>query len=51
MLIDLEPQPEERIMVVDTGGGTVDISSYVIKSTAPLSVEEISAPDCRLSPY
>ncbi|KAI0750409.1 hypothetical protein C8Q74DRAFT_1373996 [Fomes fomentarius] len=39
-------KPEERIMVVDTGGGTVDISSYVIKSTAPLSVEEISAPDC-----
>ncbi len=33
-------------MVVDAGGGTVDISSYVFKSSAPLSVEETSSPDC-----
>ena len=40
-------QPGERIMVVDAGGGTVDISSYAFKSAAPLSVEETAAPDCR----
>ncbi|KAI0708747.1 hypothetical protein C8T65DRAFT_740129 [Cerioporus squamosus] len=38
--------PGERIMVVDAGGGTVDISSYVFKSSAPLSVEETASPDC-----
>ncbi|RDX46339.1 hypothetical protein OH76DRAFT_1485585 [Lentinus brumalis] len=38
--------PGERIMVVDAGGGTVDISSYIFKSSAPLSVEETSSPDC-----
>ncbi|KAI0750416.1 hypothetical protein C8Q74DRAFT_1309969 [Fomes fomentarius] len=36
----------ERIMVVDAGGGTVDISSYVFNSTSPLSVDELSTPDC-----
>ena len=33
-------------MVVDAGGGTVDISSYVINSTNPLGVEELAAPGC-----
>ena len=33
-------------MVVDAGGGTVDISSYIFKSSAPLSIEETSVPDC-----
>lgn len=34
-------------MVVDAGGGTVDISSYVFNSTSPLSVDELSTPDCK----
>ncbi|RPD70102.1 hypothetical protein L226DRAFT_470624 [Lentinus tigrinus ALCF2SS1-7] len=38
--------PGEPIMVVDAGGGTVDISSYVSKSTAPLTVQETSFPKC-----
>ena len=33
-------------MIVDTGGGTVDISSYKFTSTRPVSVEEIAPPDC-----
>lgn len=33
-------------MVIDAGGGTVDISSYSFTSTAPLAVEEIAAAEC-----
>ncbi|KIP02816.1 hypothetical protein PHLGIDRAFT_122128 [Phlebiopsis gigantea 11061_1 CR5-6] len=36
------------VMVVDTGGGTVDISTYKFASTRPVSVEEIAPPDCIL---
>ena len=32
--------------MVDAGGGTFDISSYVIKDGSPLLVEEIARPDC-----
>ncbi|KAI0824355.1 hypothetical protein BC628DRAFT_1322727 [Trametes gibbosa] len=38
----------ENVMIVDAGGGTVDISSYSFVSTSPLSVEEIASPDCIL---
>lgn len=33
-------------MIVDAGGGTVDISSYSCVSTSPLSVEEIAPAEC-----
>ncbi|KAI0367126.1 hypothetical protein BV20DRAFT_1055106 [Pilatotrama ljubarskyi] len=36
----------ENVMIVDAGGGTVDISSYSFVSTNPLSVEEIASADC-----
>ena len=36
-------------MIVDAGGGTVDISSYEFTSVEPLSVEEIAAADCKFS--
>ncbi|KAI0629325.1 hypothetical protein C8Q77DRAFT_1220485 [Trametes polyzona] len=36
----------ESVMIVDAGGGTVDISSYKFVSTSPLSVEEITTADC-----
>ncbi|KAI0350808.1 hypothetical protein OH77DRAFT_1412306 [Trametes cingulata] len=36
----------ESVMIVDAGGGTVDISSYSFVSTSPLSVEEIASADC-----
>lgn len=35
--------------MVDAGGGTLDISSYAIKSTSPLLIEEIAPPDCTSS--
>ena len=37
-------------MIVDAGGGTVDISSYSFTSTSPLTVEEIASADCAFSP-
>ena len=33
-------------IVADAGGGTLDISSYAIRGTAPLVIEEIAPPDC-----
>ncbi|KAL1941016.1 hypothetical protein VTO73DRAFT_7652 [Trametes versicolor] len=36
----------QNVMVVDAGGGTVDISSYAFISTSPLNVEEIASADC-----
>lgn len=33
-------------MIVDAGGGTVDISSYSFISISPVSVEEVAAADC-----
>ena len=35
-------------MIIDAGGGTVDISSYSFLSMSPLSVEEVTAADCEL---
>ncbi|KAI0264453.1 hypothetical protein BC834DRAFT_924658 [Gloeopeniophorella convolvens] len=32
--------------VADAGGGTLDISSYAVRGTAPLVMEEIAPPDC-----
>ncbi|KAI0078813.1 hypothetical protein K474DRAFT_1593468 [Panus rudis PR-1116 ss-1] len=33
-------------IVADAGGGTLDISSYAIRGTNPLVIEEIAPPDC-----
>lgn len=33
-------------LVADAGGGTLDISSYAVRGTAPLVMEEIAPPDC-----
>ncbi len=37
-------------MIVDAGGGTVDISSYAFVSVSPLSVEEVTSADCKSLP-
>ncbi|OCH89888.1 hypothetical protein OBBRIDRAFT_835494 [Obba rivulosa] len=37
---------KESIMVVDAGGGTIDISTYSVKMGERLSMEEIAAPEC-----
>jgi hypothetical protein len=34
-------------MIVDAGGGTIDLSAYCMKES-PFSVEEIAAPECEL---
>ncbi|OJT02592.1 Heat shock 70 kDa protein 12B [Trametes pubescens] len=39
-------QDGQNVMIVDAGGGTVDISSYAFISTSPLNVEEIASADC-----
>nr|VWO95521.1 Zn(2)-C6 fungal-type domain-containing protein [Ganoderma boninense] len=38
----------KSIIIIDAGGGTVDISSYRFLSTSPISVEEITSPACTL---
>ena len=39
-------QAGEQILVVDAGGGTIDISTYTILDNLPLQVEELYEPDC-----
>ena len=36
-------------MVIDAGGGTVDLSTYTFSSTTPLAVKEIASPECKSS--
>ncbi|KZT05474.1 uncharacterized protein LAESUDRAFT_813573 [Laetiporus sulphureus 93-53] len=36
----------KRLVIVDAGGGTVDISTYEIVSTAPISAIEATVADC-----
>ncbi|KAH9940117.1 uncharacterized protein BXZ73DRAFT_99114 [Epithele typhae] len=38
----------QSVMIVDAGGGTVDISSYGFISVSPLAVEEVTSADCIL---
>ncbi|KAI0738326.1 hypothetical protein C8Q80DRAFT_1275839 [Daedaleopsis nitida] len=38
----------QSVMIVDAGGGTVDVSSYTFLSTSPVSVEEVTSADCIL---
>ncbi|KIJ67005.1 hypothetical protein HYDPIDRAFT_85209 [Hydnomerulius pinastri MD-312] len=33
-------------LVADAGGGTLDISSYAVRATQPLVIEEVAPPDC-----
>ncbi|KAG6857419.1 hypothetical protein H0H87_004781 [Tephrocybe sp. NHM501043] len=38
-------------LIADAGGGTLDISSYAIRGTTPLVMEEIAPPDCKLTSF
>jgi len=38
----------DKVLIVDAGGGTIDISSYVVNNDAPLEVEELFQPNCLL---
>ena len=42
----IQGHSEHGFLVADAGGGTLDISSYAVRGTAPLVMEEIAPPDC-----
>ncbi|KAG6878453.1 hypothetical protein C0992_008130 [Termitomyces sp. T32_za158] len=42
----LDPS-KHGFLIADAGGGTLDISAYAIRGTAPLVMEEIAPPDCK----
>ncbi|KAI0783016.1 hypothetical protein C8Q75DRAFT_836734 [Abortiporus biennis] len=37
---------DSSILIIDAGGGTVDLSTYVFESISPITVEEAAAPAC-----
>ncbi|KAG8996766.1 hypothetical protein FRB90_012640 [Tulasnella sp. 427] len=39
---------DTRIVVADSGGGTIDVSSFTVTTTKPLRLKEMRAPDCAL---
>lgn len=41
-----EFQMGRNVVVVDAGGGTIDVSAYVVEKVVPLAVKEIFAPEC-----
>ncbi|KAF8626102.1 hypothetical protein AX17_006598 [Amanita inopinata Kibby_2008] len=42
----LSSSSKHGFLIADAGGGTLDISSYAIRGTLPLVMEEIAPPDC-----
>ncbi|KAF8415387.1 hypothetical protein L210DRAFT_3657556 [Boletus edulis BED1] len=46
--VQLEPQPDHQgVIIIDAGGGTVDLSAYSMK-LSPTSFKEIAPAECRL---
>jgi len=43
-------QPGEQVLIIDAGGGTIDISTYKVVSNGPLQVEELCEPKCESVP-
>ena len=39
-------KPDSTVMMVDAGGGTVDISTYRCTSSEPITLEELTRSDC-----
>lgn len=39
----------ETVMVVDAGGGTVDITTYTFVTASPILMEEVAPPACKSS--
>ena len=39
-------QPGEQALIIDAGGGTIDISTYKVLGSGPLRVEELYEPKC-----
>ncbi|KAF8557817.1 hypothetical protein OG21DRAFT_1595682 [Imleria badia] len=47
--IDVEEEPEHQgIVIIDAGGGTIDLSAYSIKLSLPKEFKEIAPVECRL---
>lgn len=42
-----EPKAGSEVLIVDAGGGTVDLSKYSFVTTSPITVEEVTSPDCQ----
>ena len=40
-------QASHKVLVIDAGGGTIDMSSYTVCTKSPLKVEEIHLPKCK----
>ena len=40
-------QPSEQVLIIDAGGGTIDISTYRVLNNRPLQVEELHEPECK----
>ena len=43
-------QRGEQVLIIDAGGGTIDISTYKVLNNRPLRVEELYEPKCELDP-
>ena len=44
-------QAGEQALIIDAGGGTIDISTYTVLSNGPLQVEELYEPQCEFGPH
>lgn len=45
-LVEESTNDGDSVMIVDAGGGTVDISTYKFVTVSPMTVEEAANPDC-----
>ncbi|KAI0318148.1 hypothetical protein OF83DRAFT_1057355 [Amylostereum chailletii] len=45
-LISEEVKKDNNVIVIDAGGGTVDLSTYTFTNTSPLKVQETAKPGC-----
>ncbi|KAF9648388.1 hypothetical protein BDM02DRAFT_3187151 [Thelephora ganbajun] len=39
-------KPGEQVLIIDAGGGTIDISTYEVLNDEPLQIEELYEPKC-----
>ena len=43
----MRSQSADHVLIIDAGGGTIDISTYVVLNNRPLQVEELCKPECK----
>ena len=48
---DKEESDHQGIIVIDAGGGTIDLSAYSVKLSPPRAFKEIAPAECDFSPY